>query len=307
MRPRRRGRFLDPMAAAAGAAEWNPRLDRTDRGAPGAGARPSPRPLRPPSTPRRSSPDPFGSEGPCPGEPRAPGRERLRRRGRGGASSGSLPGSRPGPASRKATSWFASTTGTCASPARRPPPPSIAPVTASGSPRRVTNVGAPSKRPGPPAPRRWTRPRAAPAWPLPICAKPRPSSRPPSTISSAPYCARPSKAAPGSCDIDVGEIVSPGTPVARLFAVDVAEVRLPIPDSELAFLSVPDAAPALGESALPRGRGARGSRPAEVDVAASGSRAGSDVVLRGRFAGATRELRGPGGRAPRGPSTRAPA
>lgn len=39
--------------------------------------------------------------------------------------------------------------------------------------------------------------------------------------------------------IDVGRFVSTGTPLARVYAVDYAEVRLPIPDAELAFLDLP--------------------------------------------------------------------
>ncbi len=39
--------------------------------------------------------------------------------------------------------------------------------------------------------------------------------------------------------VDVGQFVNRGTPVARLYAVDWAEVRLPIPDRELRFLDLP--------------------------------------------------------------------
>jgi RND family efflux transporter MFP subunit len=38
--------------------------------------------------------------------------------------------------------------------------------------------------------------------------------------------------------VDIGQFVSPGTPVASVFAVDYVEVRLPIPDSDLAFLDL---------------------------------------------------------------------
>jgi RND family efflux transporter MFP subunit len=38
---------------------------------------------------------------------------------------------------------------------------------------------------------------------------------------------------------DVGQFASRGQPVARIYAVDRAEVRLPIPDAELAFLELP--------------------------------------------------------------------
>jgi RND family efflux transporter MFP subunit len=39
--------------------------------------------------------------------------------------------------------------------------------------------------------------------------------------------------------VDVGQFVSPGIAVATVFAVDYAEVRLPIPDSQLAYLDLP--------------------------------------------------------------------
>jgi RND family efflux transporter MFP subunit len=40
-------------------------------------------------------------------------------------------------------------------------------------------------------------------------------------------------------NVDVGQYVTPGTLVALLYAVDYAEVRLPIPDADLAFLDLP--------------------------------------------------------------------
>lgn len=39
--------------------------------------------------------------------------------------------------------------------------------------------------------------------------------------------------------VDVGQFVTRGAPVATLYAVDWAEVRLPVPDEELAFLELP--------------------------------------------------------------------
>ncbi len=39
--------------------------------------------------------------------------------------------------------------------------------------------------------------------------------------------------------IDVAQYVAPGTPLARVYAVDAAEIRLPIPDAELQFLDLP--------------------------------------------------------------------
>jgi RND family efflux transporter MFP subunit len=70
--------------------------------------------------------------------------------------------------------------------------------------------------------------------------------------------------------VDVGQYVSPGQAVARLYAVDYAEVRLPIPDAELAHLGIP-----------------LDSRLAVVPAPEPPM-----VVLRTRFAGAEREWRG---------------
>jgi RND family efflux transporter MFP subunit len=39
--------------------------------------------------------------------------------------------------------------------------------------------------------------------------------------------------------VDVGQFVNRGAPIATIYAVDYAEVRLPIPDSELAYLDLP--------------------------------------------------------------------
>ncbi len=38
--------------------------------------------------------------------------------------------------------------------------------------------------------------------------------------------------------VDLGQFVSRGTPIAKLYAVDYAEVRLPLPDRELAYLDL---------------------------------------------------------------------
>lgn len=40
--------------------------------------------------------------------------------------------------------------------------------------------------------------------------------------------------------VDVGQYVSPGTVAASIYAVDAAEVRLPLTDSQLAFVELPD-------------------------------------------------------------------
>ena len=50
----------------------------------------------------------------------------------------------------------------------------------------------------------------------------------------APYAGRVQ-----SKDVDIGQVVSKGSPVARIYAVDSAEIRLPLPDEELAYVNVP--------------------------------------------------------------------
>ena len=40
-------------------------------------------------------------------------------------------------------------------------------------------------------------------------------------------------------NVDIGQYVSPGTPMATLYSVDYAEIRLPLPDEELAYVDLP--------------------------------------------------------------------
>ena len=58
--------------------------------------------------------------------------------------------------------------------------------------------------------------------------------------------------------VDVGQFVSRGQRIARLYAVDFAEVRLPIPDQDLAYLNVPllyrDASQPPGSEVILRAR-----------------------------------------------------
>ena len=61
----------------------------------------------------------------------------------------------------------------------------------------------------------------------------------PSATSSARSCARPIAGRVRSERVDVGQFVSRGAPIATLYAVDYAEVRLPIPDRELAYVDLP--------------------------------------------------------------------
>lgn len=69
--------------------------------------------------------------------------------------------------------------------------------------------------------------------------------------------------------VDVGQYVGPGAPIADVYAVDYAEIRLPLPDRELAFIDLP-----LGYR----------------DVESSSS--GPEVRLRADFAGQTYEWTG---------------
>ncbi len=59
--------------------------------------------------------------------------------------------------------------------------------------------------------------------------------------------------------VDIGQYVNRGTPVARVYAVDYAEVRLPIPDRDAAFVDLPidyrnDEDESTGPSVLLRAR-----------------------------------------------------
>ena len=80
----------------------------------------------------------------------------------------------------------------------------------------------------------------------------------------APYAGRVRKK-----DVDVGQFVVRGNPVATIYAVDYAEIRLPLPDDELAFIDLP-----LDY------RGVSSERPAPR------------VILRTRFAGRLHEWEG---------------
>lgn len=80
----------------------------------------------------------------------------------------------------------------------------------------------------------------------------------------APYAGR-----VRSKQVDVGQYVTPGTPLATIYAVDYAEIRLPLPDAELAFIDLP-----LDY----RGEDGSGPRPR--------------VMLRANFAGRAHEWQG---------------
>jgi RND family efflux transporter MFP subunit len=69
---------------------------------------------------------------------------------------------------------------------------------------------------------------------------------------------------------DLGQVVAPGTPLALIYAVDLAEVRLPLPDDDLAFVDLPLSY-----------RGESGQ-----------TAAGPMTILRAEFAGRTHEWKG---------------
>jgi RND family efflux transporter MFP subunit len=75
--------------------------------------------------------------------------------------------------------------------------------------------------------------------------------------------------------VDVGQFVTRGQPVATVYAVDFVEVRLPLPDEELAFVDLP-----LGY----RGSAAPGAGPGASPM--------PEVILTARFAGREHEWRG---------------
>jgi len=70
-------------------------------------------------------------------------------------------------------------------------------------------------------------------------------------------------------NVDRGQYVTPGTPLAKIYAVDFAEIRLPLPDADLAFVDLPLVY-----------RGSETRRP------------GPEVILRSEFAGRSYEWRG---------------
>jgi RND family efflux transporter MFP subunit len=77
-------------------------------------------------------------------------------------------------------------------------------------------------------------------------------------------------------NVDVGHFASRGQPLAKLYAVDYAEVRLPLPDRELAYLDL-----ALAYRTEPE-QGEVGSSPVRADRPQEG---GPSVKLVAEFAG----------------------
>jgi RND family efflux transporter MFP subunit len=69
--------------------------------------------------------------------------------------------------------------------------------------------------------------------------------------------------------VDVGQFVTRGSPLGMIYAIDRAEIRLPLPDDELAFVDLPSVY-----------RGESGNAP------------GPEVILRANFAGRVHEWTG---------------
>lgn len=78
--------------------------------------------------------------------------------------------------------------------------------------------------------------------------------------------------------VDVGQFVTRGQPVASLYAVDWAEVRLPVPDEELAHVDVP----LLRRPPPPEGEGGNGAAPPGPEVRLTARFAGRRHVWSGR-------------------------
>jgi RND family efflux transporter MFP subunit len=91
------------------------------------------------------------------------------------------------------------------------------------------------------------------------------------TELSAPFAGR-----VRATSLDIGQYVSPGRAVARLYSIERAEVSAPVPDEELAWIEVP----APGERPAP-------PAPILVGTAAEEQPSGApaEVVLRARYAG----------------------
>ena len=68
--------------------------------------------------------------------------------------------------------------------------------------------------------------------------------------------------------VDIGQFVTVGSPVATIYAVDYAEIRLPLPDADLAYLELP------------------------LSYRGTENRVGPRVTLRANFAGQTHEWQG---------------
>ncbi|MGI9590926.1 MAG: efflux RND transporter periplasmic adaptor subunit [Myxococcota bacterium] len=81
-------------------------------------------------------------------------------------------------------------------------------------------------------------------------------------------------------EVDVGQFVNRGSSIAKLYAVDFAEVRLPIPDRELAYLDLKLGTRAAAEAAE------------SVESADMAPEPGPEVLLHAEFAGREHTWRG---------------
>jgi multidrug efflux pump subunit AcrA (membrane-fusion protein) len=78
--------------------------------------------------------------------------------------------------------------------------------------------------------------------------------------------------------VGVGQFVNRGSAVARLYAIDYVEVRLPVPDRQLAYLDLPLLRPGSDPSSGRNGRGGIEKGPA---VTLSANFAGADYSWKG--------------------------
>jgi RND family efflux transporter MFP subunit len=79
--------------------------------------------------------------------------------------------------------------------------------------------------------------------------------------------------------VDVGQFVNRGVPIARVYAVDYAEVRLPIRDVDLAYLDLPVGVPSEEPTS-------------DAPTEATAGHAGAEVILSAEVAGERRSWRG---------------
>ena len=91
-----------------------------------------------------------------------------------------------------------------------------------------------------------------------------------------------------SSELDEGQFVGAGRAVARLYSIESAEIAVPVPDEDLAWLELPSPSmPLAGPAAAPQVRGpaGEGGRRGVVWVPPA-------AVVRGRYAGREHEWQG---------------
>ncbi len=109
-------------------------------------------------------------------------------------------------------------------------------------------------------------------------------------------------------NVDLGQFVTRGAPLATLYAIDFAEVRVPVPDGELAYLDLPlmyrmedpDPGDTAGALETESSEAQEGAVPESGDLAGPvfpgaeppASDASGGVLLSARFAGAAHQWRG---------------